>query len=410
MAKAKKRSRYILTTVVVLLVAGALTAAFWPKPTLVDLGEVTRDTMRLTIDEEGRTRVRDAYIVSTPIAGQLQRVSVQPGDPVIRGETIVAHMRPTNPAILDVRNREQAEAAVAAAQATLRVARADLNAALANLDLAQTELGRTEQLVERGISSDAALDRASQTARVAQANVDTAEAAISMRQAEIANAQALLIGFDDQGLATAIGAASDEIPLYAPADGRILRIIQQSETSLPAGSPIMEIGDITSDLEVVVDLLSTDAVQVDVGDPVIIADWGGNTDLAGQVIRVDPFGVTRFSALGVQEQRVNAVIGFSSSSEEYAGLGHGFRVETRIVVWEAEDILILPASALFRSRDSWAVFVVVDGIALLRSIEIGPNNGIEAQVTNGLSEGDRVILYPSSGLSEGIRVAERVIN
>ena len=410
MAKAKKRSRLILTTGTVLLVAAALAVAFWPKPTMVDMGEVTRGTMRLTIDEEGRTRVRDAYIVSTPVAGQLQRVEVEPGDPVIRGETIVAHMRPTNPAALDVRTREQAQAAVDAAQAALRVARADLNAALANRDLAESELARTEQLVERGISSKAALDRARQTARVRVANVDTAEAAISMREAEIANAQAQLISFDDKGLAAAIGTASDDIPLYAPADGRIMRVIQQSETSLLAGSPIMEIGNIANDLEVVVELLSTDAVQVAQGDAVIIADWGGSTELTGEVIRVDPFGITQFSALGVEEQRVNATVAFTSPSADYAGLGHGFRVETKIIVWEAEDTLIVPASALFRSRDAWAVFIVEDGAARLRTIEIGPNNGIEAQVTTGLSEGDRVILYPSSGLSEGMSVAERVIN
>jgi HlyD family secretion protein len=410
MAKAKKRSRLILTTGTVLLVAAALAVAFWPKPTMVDMGEVTRGTMRLTIDEEGRTRVRDAYIVSTPVAGQLQRVEVEPGDPVIRGETIVAHMRPTNPAALDVRTREQAQAAVDAAQAALRVARADLNAALANRDLAESELARTEQLVERGISSKAALDRARQTARVRVANVDTAEAAISMREAEIANAQAQLISFDDKGLAAAIGTARDDIPLYAPADGRIMRVIQQSETSLLAGSPIMEIGNIANDLEVVVELLSTDAVQVAQGDAVIIADWGGSTELTGEVIRVDPFGITQFSALGVEEQRVNATVAFTSPSADYAGLGHGFRVETKIIVWEAEDTLIVPASALFRSRDAWAVFIVEDGAARLRTIEIGPNNGIEAQVTTGLSEGDRVILYPSSGLSEGMNVAERVIN
>lgn len=410
MAKAKKRSRLILTTATVLLIAGALAIAFWPKPMLVDMGEVTRGTMRLTIDEEGRTRVRDAYIVSTPVAGQLQRVSVRPGDPVVRGETIVAHMRPTNPAALDVRTREQASAAVAAAEAALRVAQADLNAAMANRDLSEAELARTQQLIERGISTSAALDRALQTARVAQANVDTAEAAIAMRQAEIVNAQAQLIGFDDPRLAAAIDVSSDDIPLYAPADGRILRVMQQSETSLPAGSPIMEIGNVVSDLEVVVDLLSTDAVQVAVGDPVIISDWGGPTDLTGEVIRVDPFGITQFSALGVEEQRVNAVIAFTSAPEDYTGLGHGFRVETRIIVWEADDAVIVPASALFRSRNLWSVFAVTDGIAQLRNIEIGPNNGIEAQVLDGLSEGDRVILYPSSGLSAGMRVAERVIN
>ncbi len=410
MAKAKKRSRHVLTIAAVLLVAGALAAAFWPKPTMVDMGAVTRGTMRLTIDEEGRTRVRNAYVVSTPVAGQLQRVRVQPGDPVERGNTIVAHMRPSNPAALDVRTREQAFAAVNAAEAALRVARADLNAALAHRDLAQTELARTEQLVERGISTDAALDRARQTARVAEANVDTAKAAISMRVAEIANAQAQLIGFDDPRLAAAIGTASNDIPLHAPADGRILRVMQQSETSLPAGAPIMEIGNVESDLEVVVDLLSTDAVQVSIDDPVIIADWGGSGELTGNVIRVDPFGVTQFSALGVEEQRVNAVIAFTSPPEDYAGLGHGFRVETRIIVWQSEDTLIVPASALFRSRGSWAVFVVENDIATLRTVEIGPNNGIEAQVISGLAEGDRVVLYPSSGLSEGMSVAERVIN
>lgn len=410
MAKPKKRSRLILTSVTLLLVAGTLTAAFWPKPTMVDLGEVSVGTMRLTIDEEGRTRVRDAYVVSTPVAGQLQRVSVHPGDPVLRGETVVAHMRPTNPAALDVRTREQAIAAVTAAEAALRVARADLNAASANRDLAETELARTQQLVERGISSDAALDRARQNARVMQANVDTAEAAIAMREAEIANAQAQLIGFDDRGLAAAMGNGSDDIPLFAPADGRILRVFQQSETSLPAGAPIMEIGDIKGDLEIVVRLLSTDAVQVAVGDPVIIADWGGATELAGEVVRVDPFGITQFSALGVEEQRVDAVIAFASPSEDYAGLGHGFRVEAQIIVWEAEDALIVPASALFRSRDSWAVFVVEDGRAQLRLIDLGPNNGIQAEVLGGLSAGETVILYPSSGLSAGMRVAERVLN
>jgi HlyD family secretion protein len=410
MAKAKKRSRRILTAATVLLVGGALTVAFWPKPTLVDMGTVSVGTMQLTIDEEGRTRVRDAYIVSTPVAGQLQRVSVQPGDPVVRGETIVAHMRPTNPAALDVRTREQAQAAVDAAQAVLRVARADLNAALANRDLAETELGRTEQLVERGISSVAALDSARQKSRVAQANVDTAEAAISMREAEITNAQAQLIGFDDRGLAAAMGPMSDDIPIHAPAEGRVLRVIQQSETTLPAGAPIMEIGNTENDLEVIVELLSTDAVQVTVGDPVIIGDWGGPTELAGEVTRVDPFGVTQFSALGVEEQRVNAVIAFASPPADYTGLGHGFRVETQIVVWQAEDTLIVPSSALFRSRNAWAVFVVVDGTAQLRAIQIGPNNGIIAQVTDGLTESDRVILYPSSGLSDGMSVAERVTN
>ncbi len=410
MAQLKKRSRMTLSVVAALVVAGALVAAFWPKPVMVDLGRVTRGAMHLAIAEEGRTRVRDAYVVSTPVAGQLQRVSVQPGDPVVRGETIVAHMRPTNPAALDVRTREQAQAAVTAAQAALRVARADLNAAMANRDLAVTEYARAQQLVARGISSNAALDRARQASRVASANVDTAEAAIAMREAEIANAQAQLIGFDDQRLGSAIRSHSDDIPLFAPTDGRILRVFQQSETTLPAGAPVMEIGDIAGDLEVVVELLSTDAVQVSPGDSVIIADWGGPTDLTGQVVRVDPFGITQFSALGVEEQRVNAVIAFSNPAEDFAGLGHGYRVEARIIVWQAKDAMVVPSSALFRTKENWSVFTVENGTARLRHVEIGMNNGIEAEVIGGLEAGVAVILYPSSGLVDGTKVAERVIN
>lgn len=411
MAKARKQSRSVLITITILFIGGVLAVAFWPKPMLVDMGMVTRGTMRLTIDEEGRTRVRDAYIVSTPVAGQLMRVRVYPGDHVVRGETVVAHMRPTNPAALDVRTREQADAAVSAAQAALRVARADLNAAMANLDLSRSELQRTIQLVDRGVSTGAALDRARQTDRVAQANVDTAEAAIAMREAEIVNAQALLIGFDDPGLSAAIGGASpNDIPLFAPADGRILQVMQQSETTLPAGAPIMEIGNVSSDLEIVVGLLSTDAVQVTPGDAVIVTDWGGSVDLGGVVARVDPFGVTQFSALGVEEQRVNAIVDITSLPDDFAGLGHGFRVETKIIVWQGQDVLIVPSSALFRSADDWTVFVVDEGEAQLRTVQIGPNNGIEAQVTGGLAVGETVILYPSSGLAAGASVAARVVN
>jgi HlyD family secretion protein len=410
LAKKKKRSRLYLTIGSLVLIGGALAAAFWPRPMMVDIGEVARDAMIVTIDEEGRTRVREAYVVSTPVAGQLQRVQVNPGDPVVRGKTVVAQMRPINPAALDVRTREQARAAVGAAAAALRVARADLNAAIANRDLAQSELDRTEQLAKRGIETDAALDRARQEFRVAQANIDTAEAAISMRQAEVANAQAQLIGFDDQGLAAAIGMGTDNIPITAPASGRILRIMQQSETTLPAGTPIMEIGDVRGDLEVVVELLSTDAVQVKEGDRVIIDDWGGAETIEGKVVRVDPFGVAKFSALGVEEQRVTTVIRLISPAESYAGLGHGFRVETRIVIWEDDNALIVPASALFRDRGDWAVFRVVGGKATLTPIKLGRNNGVEAQVLEGLEEGDQVVLFPSSGLTDGMSVGQRQVN
>ena len=411
MAKTRKRSRLFLTIISIVVVAGALAAAFWPRPVMVDMGEVMRAGMVVTIDEEGRTRVRDTYVVSTPVAGRLQRVEVEPGDRVERGKTIVAHMLPTNPAALDVRTREQARAAVVAAKAALRVAQADRNAAIAVRDFAVTELERTEQLAERGIASEVALDRARQAARVARANVDTAEAAIAMREADLANAQALLIGFDDKGLAAAVSSGlSEDIPVYAPTDGHILRVIQQSETTLPAGAPIMEIGNIENDLEVVVKLLSTDAVQVSPGNRVIIDDWGGPAVLPGEVVRVDPFGFTQYSALGVEEQRVNTVIRFTGPPQDYQSLGHGFRVEARIVVWENPDALIVPSSALFRDRENWAVFRVEAGVARLRQVGIGRNNGIQGEVLDGLAAGDRVILFPSSGLTDGTRVVQRRIN
>jgi HlyD family secretion protein len=404
----KKTSRRLLTLALLALVAGALTYAFWPRPVLVDIGAVTRGPMIVTIDEEARTRVHDPYVVSTPVAGRLQRVTVEPGDVVERGTTVVAHMLPINPAALDIRTREQARAAVAAANATLRVARADLNKAIADVDLAQSDLERTRALTQKGAISQAVLDRAEGAARSAQAARDTAEAAISMREAEVENAQAQMIGFNDQGLATSLQISTEHAtPLFAPATGRILQVMQKSETTLPVGTPIMEIGNIEDDLEVVVELLSTDAVQVKVGDRVIIDNWGGPQPLAGIVDRVDPWGFTKYSALGVEEQRVNARIELTDPPESRASLGHGFRVEARIVVWERADAMIVPASALFRHGDGFAAFVVQDGVATLREVEVERSNGLVSSVTAGLEPGERIILYPAPGLTAGTRVAQR---
>ncbi|RYG91539.1 HlyD family efflux transporter periplasmic adaptor subunit [Loktanella sp. IMCC34160] len=408
MARRRKLSRSLLTLLAVLAVGGALIAAFWPQPTLVDMGQVVRGGLQVTIDEEGRTQVREAYVVSTPVAGRLLRVQVHPGDQVTGGETVVAQMRPTNPAALDVRTREQAHAVVQAAEAALRVAQADLNAAIAADDLAESDLQRTQSLFDSEIVSQAALDRARGAARAARASLDTARAAISIREAELNNARAQLIGFDDVSLANAIGETSgDEIPLYAPITGRILRIVQESETILPAGAPVMEIGNIENDLEVVVDLISSDAVQVTVGDPVLLEDWGGPVALEGRVARIDPFGVTKYSALGVEEQRVGVVVDMLSPPEARPSLGHGYRLEARIIIWQADDVLKVPSSALFRESDGWALFRVVDGIARLTPVELGHSDGIETEVTSGLSEGDPVILYPSAGLADGAQVAPR---
>ena len=405
---ARRKSRSYFTIAAALIAVAALAYAFWPRSIQVDIGEVKRGPMTITINEEGRTRVHDAYVVSTPVAGRLMRVEVQPGDAVIKHDTIIAHMRPSNPAALDIRTREQARAAVTAAEAALRVSRADLNKAIADLDYAQSEWERTKTLAEKGTASQAILDRTQSNVRSAIATRDTAEAAIAVREAELANTRARLIGFDDPELASA-QVQETQIPLRAPTTGRILRVIQQSETTLAAGTPILEIGNIEHDLEVLVELLSTDAVQVSPGDKVIIDDWGGYTPLEGIVERVDPWGFKKYSSLGVEEQRVNAIIRFHGSRESRARLGHGYRVEVRIVIWENKDTLLLPSNALFRDGENWAVFKVENGIAHQTRVKIGKDNGLTAQIQEGLHERDKIILYPSSGIDDGAKVVQRMM-
>lgn len=413
MPNKKKRSRLVMTLGAGALVGAALAVAFWPRAILVDIASVQTGPMRVTINEEGRTQVREPYVVSSPVAGELQRVTVVPGEKVVRNETIVAQMRPANPSALDVRTREQALAAVTAAEAALRVAHADLNAAMANSDFSHSEFRRVEQLVERKITSKVALERAQQQTRVADANVDTVEAAIAMREAELKNVRAKLISFDDIGLSGILSIEDQRalsIPLRAPITGTILKVIHKSETTLPAGEPILEIGDIEGDLEVVAELLSSDAVQVVTGNRVLITNWGGTSDLEGTVTRIDPYGFTKYSALGVEEQRVETTIQFGNTEAGYGNLGHGYRVEVRIVVWEQDQVTIVPSSALFRQNRDWAVFAVTDGRAVLRRVEIGQNNGIAAELLGGLEPGDSVILFPSANLTDGQRVAQRQLD
>lgn len=423
---ARRRSRIWMTWGTGVLLVGAFGYAFWPTPVQVDLGEAVRAPMVVTIDEEARTRVRDAYVVSAPIAGRLLRVEVEPGDAVAGGETTIARMLPLNPSALDIRTREQARASVNVAEAALRVARADLNKAMADQELAEHDLERSRALRKSGTVSLAALEQAERAARAADAALDMAKAAISMREADLANARARLISFGDRAVNAGSGAVdnpvsgptgADAIPLTAPVSGRILQVTQKSETTLAAGAPILEIGDITNDLEIVAELLSTDAVQVAAGDRVIIDDWGGPDILNGLVERVEPWGFTKFSALGVEEQRVNTIIRFSDPLARRAGLGHGFRVEVRIVIWAGEDVLTIPSSALFRQSSGgsgsgggrWAVFTVVGGRAHLTPVEVGRNNGVQAQILSGIQAGDTIILYPGPGLTDGARVQRREV-
>lgn len=396
---------------VVTLLAVALAYAFWPRAIMVDIGEVARAPMLVSIDEEAKTRVRDAYVVSTPVAGRLLRVDMEPGDVVESGRTTIARMLPEFPSVLDARTREQATAAVKSAEASLHMARAERKEMLADRQLAEIELQRARKLRASGMVSQAALDLAERTADASKAALETAQASIAMRSAEIAISRAQLIGFSGNAK-TLAGAptASSAIPLVAPVSGKILRVMQESEATLAPGVPILEIGDISNDLEIVAELLSSDAVQVAAGNRVIIDNWGGSSPLSGIVERVEPWGFTKVSALGVEEQRVNVIIKFGNETEQRNSLGHGFRVNVRIVVWEDPSALTVPSSALFRHNGEWAVFTVREGRAHLKTVAAGRNNGSLAQVLGSLDAGASIVLYPSPGLADGARVEQRNID
>lgn len=392
------------------LLALLLTLAFWPRAQRVDIGAVVRAPMQVSIREEAKTRVRDAYLVSAPFAGRVMRVAVEPGDPVISGETVIARMLPSHPSALDARGREQAQAAIGAAQAAVRAARAALSEALLVREQAEIDLSRLRQLFNTGTATQRELEQAEQHWRNANIRYDIASAAVSAREAELAGAQALVISYHELPPLNAAGAVGETLlALRAPISGRVLRVVQKSETTLAAGAPILEIGDIEGDLEVVAELLSTDAVQVQPGQRVIIEKWGRPHALSGVVERVEPWGFTKYSALGVEEQRVNTVIRLLDAGADLTRLGHGFRVEVQIVVWASESALVVPASALFRTRGQWAVYAVVDGRAQLRTVDIGHNNGQLAQVLSGLAEGESVVLYPSPGLAQDTRVRARQV-
>jgi HlyD family secretion protein len=330
----------------------------------------------------------------------LARVNVDPGDRVEAGRSVVARLFPASPPVLDVRERERARQAVQATEALLRSATATLESARTDNRVAEAGLQRGLKQMEIGTISENALEQLGQYAATALAKLESAEAAIAQRQAELASARAAFIDIESSG-----DDQDGAVDIVAPVTGKILRVLQESEGTVSAGTPILELGDPDGDLEVVVELLSSDAVQVQNGNRVMIENWGGEADLSGVVSRIDPFAFTKYSALGVEEQRVNTVIRLDEADD--LPLGHGYRVDARIVVWEEDDVVIVPASALFREDGEWVVFRVEDGEARLTNVQVTRNNGVDASVAAGLQPGDQVVLYPSSNLEDGMRVASR---
>jgi len=395
--------RLALWGALALLLVVGLVYAFWPRPVPVDLATVERGPLAVTVDEEGQTRVRDVHVLSAPVAGRMRRIEADAGDEVIAGETIVAQIEPIDPTLLDVRSESEAQAAVRAASAARDTAAAEVQRAEANLAFAQKELARQQNLMERGAVSQRDLDAANREYRTSRAVLETARAAFQERIFELDRAQARLVSPIET---RERGGECACIPLRAPVSGRVLRVIRESEGPVQAGDPLLEIGD-PSQLEVVVDLLSADAVKVEPGARAILEEWGGGEPLEARVRRVEPYGFTKISALGIEEQRVNVILDFAEPREKWRALGHGYQAEVRIVLWEGEDVLKLPLSALFRDGERWAVFAAGNGVARLRHVERGRHNGLEAQIVAGLEAGEKIVLYPSNRVADGVRVVAR---
>lgn len=351
----------------------------WPRPLAVEVDTVDRGPVARTLVDEGQTRIHDVFTVTAPVGGELRRITLHAGDSIDLGQ-VVATLEPTDPGLLDVRTAAAAEAAVSAARAGLTSAEADA-------EVARRDQARVARLAADGYASRAALDAADARLRAARAHV-------AARQAELRGARA------QAGRPTA--AAREETLVRSPVAGRVLRLVQESGGVVPAGAPLLEIGD-PSDLEIVADFLSQDATQVKPGDSALLEGWGGEHPLPARVLRVEPYARTRISALGVEEQRVSIILQRTNTAAA-PSLGHGFRVDVRITLDAVDNALRVPTDALIRQGDGWAVFRIMNGRARLTPVQLGIGDDRHRQVQTGLSAGDRVVLYPTVTLRDGMRI------
>ena len=382
-----------------LLAAAAIVGwAVMPGRIPVEVAAVTKGRFVASVDEDGKTRVRERYVVAAPLAGRLGRVGFEVGDR-IRVDDAVATIMPSPVPMLDQRSRREAEERLGAADAAVERAKAGVERAVAQNDQAKNDLARTRTLVDRGAATVQALERANLLMRVADRDLHAAEFQERAAGHELNQARALLARYRDD-------APLESWNVTAPVAGVVLKVDQESETIVQPGMPLVEIGD-PRDLEIVVDVLSTDAVEIHPGAEVAIEHWGGPGELLGRVRRVEPAAFTKISTLGVEEQRVNVLVDLASPAERWAGLGDAYQVDARISVFTQEDATIIPSGALFRQGDSWNVYVVKDGRAQIREIKILRRSGRLTAVATGLTVGELVIVYPSDRIASGVRVELR---
>ena len=425
-------SKLFLFLIAALIVAG-LGYAFMPRPVEVDLVKVDRGNVQVTVDEDGKTRIREKYVVSAPLNGRILRIGLDPGDEVEAGKTLLTMIEPRDPELLDARAVAQAEARVKAAEATLKQIEPKFAETSAAQELAETNAARMRKAFQGKGISEAELDEAEYNLRqkgealrsmkmseeIARFELEQAQAALlrsrpqTDQPAPIRPASALLndLGDPPRGNGEPASAGVNDsnawnFPVYSPINGRVLRVMQESSSVVTPGTPLVEVGDST-DLEVEIDVLSRDAAQIHPGDLVLLEHWGGGPPLKGRVRVVEPSGFTKISTLGVEEQRVWVIVDLVQPPEERPTLGDGFRVEARVVIDEAQNALRVPTSALFRAGEEHAVFSVKEGVVHKQPVKVGRQNGLEAEILTGLAEGDQIVLHPSDQIDEGVKVKQR---
>jgi HlyD family secretion protein len=374
-----------------------------PQPISVDLATIDRGKLEVTVDEEGETQVKEVYRISAPITGKLERLNIHVGDQVKAGQR-VARVRPADPPIRDRRSRLELAAATKAAIAAVALAQAQVLQAEFDLKFAESDMNRAQILSRKGVVSARAREEAELQVSVKTAEQRKAEANLELRRRELESAR--MSELEPGQMQSQVAEDQCCVAITAPASGVVLKVLTESEQVVQSGTTILEIGD-PHDLEIVVDLLSNDAVSISKNTYARIEDWGGDGILEARVRRIDPAGFTKVSALGIEEQRVNAVLDFTSPPDQWRNLGHAFKVTVRILKSDRQDVLRVPLGALFRLADDWAVYVARENTSNLASVKLGAFSLTHAEVLEGLIEGDQVVEFPSDRVADGVEIKQR---
>ncbi|MBA6287520.1 efflux RND transporter periplasmic adaptor subunit [Colwellia sp. MB3u-4] len=393
--------KHPLICFIVALTTGLLIWGFWPQPIMVEGIAARYAPMTVSIEEEGRTRLIDRYLISASVDGVTCRQQLKVGDTVKQGQVLLG-ITPLQSQVLDPRSRAQAQAQVAAAKSALHAAQEQANAASASAQLASNELTRLQSLMAQALISREAFDKAQTQAQMTAAAKRSANFSVEVAKYELEAAGTAL----QYSAAADSGEPAERVNVRSPINGKILKVVRECEGPVRTGEPLLEVGN-PSALEIEVDVLSADAVKIKSGMKVLFDRWGGDKPLEGQVRIVEPVGFTKASALGVEEQRVLIISDFVSEAQLWNQLGDGYRVEANFILWQQENVLQIPASSLFRYKGGWAVFIIERDLAVRREVKIGQRNGLIAQILEGVNDGERVINHPSDEVDDGKRVKVR---